>query len=203
MMTGSKRLMDIVLALLLGVLLAVPLAILCAAILIGSGRPVFYISERMKTPDRAFRLIKLRTMTVASGDSGVSGADKSDRITPLGRALRKLRADEIPQLWNILRGDMSFVGPRPPLRQYTERFPDLYAQVLRARPGVTGLASLMYHRHEEMLLARCHTLEQTDAVYARACVPRKARLDLIYLRNRSLCFDLWIIWRTFVKVLPR
>lgn len=202
-MTVSKRVMDIVLALLLGAILALPLALLCVAILIGSGRPVFYISERMKTPGQSFRLIKLRTMTVATQDSGVSGGDKTNRITPLGRALRKFRADEIPQLWNILRGDMSFVGPRPPLRQYTERFPDLYARVLQARPGVTGLASLIYHRHEEMLLSRCQSAEETDATYARACVPRKATLDLIYLRHRNMCFDLWIMWRTFARMLRR
>src|SRR5690606_28666329 len=109
------------------------------------------------------------------------------------------RLDEVPQLWNVLKGDMSFVGPRPPLRVYVERFPDLYAQVLRSRPGVTGLASLHFHRHEEWILARCATPEDTDAAYARRCVPRKARLDLIYQRRRNLCLDMALMWRTAAR----
>lgn len=202
-MTPAKRLIDIALALLLGVILSPVLVGLAVAILLTDGRPVFYISERMKAPDQPFCLYKLRTMAMAEDDSGVSGGDKAARVTRIGRFLRKIRGDEIPQLWNILRGDMSFVGPRPPLRQYVERFPALYAQVLRSRPGVTGLASLLYHRHEEALLSRCASSEETDAVYARACVPRKARLDLIYQRHRTICFDLWIMWRTFAGVLRR
>lgn len=202
-MTPAKRMMDILLAVLLGVLLLPVLIGLSLAVLITCGRPIFYVSERMKTVDEPFDLIKLRTMTVAREDSGVSGADKAARITPIGRLLRKTRGDEIPQLWNILRGDMSFVGPRPPLRQYVERFPELYTQVLRSRPGVTGLASLIYHRHESLLLEQCHSAEETDAVYTRACVPRKATLDLIYQRRRSVCFDLAIMWRTAAGVFRR
>ena len=109
----------------------------------------------------------------------------------------------MPQLWNILRGDLSFVGPRPPLRQYVDRFPALYGRVLQSRPGVTGLATLVYHGHEERLLARCADAAETDAVYGRACVPRKARLDLIYAAQRSLCFDLVLIVRTAARVLGR
>jgi lipopolysaccharide/colanic/teichoic acid biosynthesis glycosyltransferase len=132
-------------------------------------------------------------------DSGVSGGDKTARITHAGAFLRRTRLDELPQLWNILMGDMSFVGPRPPLRRYVVDYPGLYRRVLRARPGVTGLATLIYHRHEERLLRSCTTAAQTDAVYRRACIPRKARLDLIYLKRQSLALDLWIIFRTLVR----
>jgi lipopolysaccharide/colanic/teichoic acid biosynthesis glycosyltransferase len=111
--------------------------------------------------------------------------------------------DEIPQLWNILRGDMSFVGPRPPLRSYVERAPALYAAVLRSRPGLTGLATLHFRRHEERLLARCFTPQETDSVYARRCVPRKARLDLIYQRRPNLCADVAILWKTVMQVVNR
>jgi len=198
--TPQKRLFDILLALILIAVLAIPAAAIALVILTRSGRPVFHVSERMKTPDRAFFLWKFRTMRVARCDSGVSGGDKAARITREGRFLRRLRLDEIPQLFNILRGDMSFVGPRPPLRLYVERFPALYAQVLRSRPGITGLATLCYHRHEERLLAACASAQETDAVYARRCVPRKARLDLIYQRNSGLCHDVVIVWRTFLRV---
>jgi len=98
---------------------------------------------------------------------------------------------------------MSFVGPRPPLRQYTEKFPDLYGQVLRSRPGVTGLATLHYHRHEERLIASATTAEETETIYATRCVPRKAKLDLIYQRHASVCFDIVILWQTLAKVLGR
>lgn len=204
-MTPLKRLLDIACALGLMVLVALPFSALLLWLQLRQGAPVFHVSERMKTPDQAFRLWKLRTMRPAppGEDAGVSGGDKKGRITPTGRFLRRSRLDEIPQLWNVLRGDMSFVGPRPPLREYVERFPELYAQVLRSRPGITGLASLHFHRHEERLLARCQTPEETDHVYARICVPRKARLDLAYQRRRTICLDIKLMLETALKVLPR
>lgn len=202
-MTLSKRLFDLTFALFLAAVLALPTLALCLWLLITSGRPLFYLSERMRAPGRPFLLWKFRTMTVVSGDSGVSGADKAARITPAGRILRRYRLDEIPQLWNILKGDMSFVGPRPPLRQYVERFPGLYARVLRSRPGLTGLATLRYHRHEERLLARSRSREETDLIYSRACVPRKGHLDLIYQENQTLCFDMIIVIETVQRVLKR
>jgi lipopolysaccharide/colanic/teichoic acid biosynthesis glycosyltransferase len=202
-MTFGKRLMDIGIALFLAALLALPFLLLIVVLLVLDGRPVFYVAERMRAPGRPFRLWKLRTMKVAAADSGVSGGDKSARITRTGRFLRKTRLDEIPQLWNVLKGDMSFVGPRPPLRQYVERFPDLYAQVLQSRPGITGLATLVYHGHEERLLKHCKDAAETDAVYARRCVPRKAHLDLIYQRQRNVCYDFLLLGRTIGRMLAR
>lgn len=195
-MTPAKRIMDIVLALLLMAILALPFGILLLWLRLTEGPPLFYVSERMRAPGRPFWLWKLRTMSVAASEQGVSGGDKRSRITPTGDFLRHVRLDEVPQLWNILKGDMSFVGPRPPLRLYVERFPDLYAQVLRNRPGVTGLATLVYHSHEERLLAQCHTVFQTDAVYSRRCVPRKAKIDLIYQRRRTILMDIKLMMRT-------
>ena len=202
-MTPAKRLTDIVLALTLMAVLAVPFAMLLGWLLIRQGRPLFYVAERMRSRDRAFLLWKLRTMSPAPpGDGGVSGGDKADRISPVGRRLRRYRLDEIPQLWNVIRGDMSFVGPRPPLRRYVEQFPDLYAEVLKSRPGITGLATLVFHRHEEWLLATCTTPDETDRTYARRCIPRKARLDLMYQRQRSLCMDFGLMAQTLRRVLP-
>jgi len=173
--------------------------VLLIVLLVVEGRPLFYVSERMHNPTRAFQLIKLRTMRSDASDGGVTGGDKSARIGPVHRILRKTRLDEVPQLWNVLRGDMSFVGPRPPLRVYVRDFPHLYTQVLQSRPGITGLASLMYHRREEVLLAACKTAPDTDAVYRRRCIPAKARLDLIYQARASVCFDLVLIARTAAK----
>lgn len=202
-MTPSKRAFDLVLALLLAAALALPFLVLVAILLLTQGRPLFYVAERMRAPGKPFALWKLRTMTLAAADSGVSGGDKSARITPMGRFLRRARLDEIPQLWNVLRGDMSFVGPRPPLRAYVERYPSLYARVLQSRPGITGLATLYFHSHEERLLAPCRDPAETDAVYTRRCIPRKAHLDLIYQRHQSLCFDVALLGRTARRVLLR
>lgn len=202
-MSFSKRLMDILLALFCIVPLLPLLIFVAICVLLADGRPVLYRSERMKTPSEGFLLWKFRTMTVAKDDSGVSGGDKAARITPLGARLRRWRVDEMPQLWNILRGDISFVGPRPPLRRYVELRPDLYREVLKSRPGVTGLATLVLHAMEERLLARCKTARETEEVYLRRCVPVKARLDLIYQRNRSLCYDLVLLWQTFTGVFGR
>ena len=201
-MTISKRIYDLLVVALFTAILFIPSLIVALAVLILDGRPIFYLSERMKTPTKAFYLVKFRTMTVVDNDSGVSGGDKVSRITRCGRFLRHSRLDEFPQLWNVLKGDISFVGPRPPLREYVERFPDLYAQVLKSRPGITGLASVIYHGHEEWLLARSNSPAETDAIYARACVPRKAELDLIYQKRRNLCLDFVLMWKTGFRKIP-
>lgn len=202
-MTWRKRLFDLFfVTLLIGILGPILLAVLIW-LLWKEGRPVFYLAERMTTPTRSFRLWKLRTMTVVSQDTGVSGGDKAARITKTGAWLRSKRLDEFPQLWNILKGDLSFVGPRPPLRQYVEANPEIYAEVLKSRPGVTGLASIAYHKHEAALLARCQTPEETDAVYSRICIPAKARLDLIYQRHQSMCFDFDLVFQTIGNIFRR
>lgn len=195
-MTWRKRIFDLFFASLLVVILGPVILYLCWVIWRKQGRPLFYVAERMKTPTQSFDLWKFRTMSDVEDDAGVSGGDKVSRITPLGARMRAKRLDEFPQLWNILRGDLSFVGPRPPLREYVERFPEVYGQVLKSRPGVTGLATLKYHNHEDRLLATCQSPEETDAVYARICVPRKARLDLIYQRNQSTCYDFDLVFQT-------
>jgi lipopolysaccharide/colanic/teichoic acid biosynthesis glycosyltransferase len=199
----AQRAFDIALALVLLVPGLPAIGLIALAVWALDGRPVFYGAERMHSPTRAFRLWKFRTMRSAEDDSGVSGGDKAARITATGRWLRATRLDELPQLWNILAGDIGFVGPRPPLRLYVERFPELYAEVLKSRPGVTGLATLRFHRRESALLAGTRSAAETDAVYSRRCVPRKARIDLIYQRNRSLCYDLRLIGATAAGLFGR
>lgn len=195
----SKRLFDLALTI-PGLILGAPLlALIGAAVLLADGRPIFYIAERMRGPGDPFDLVKFRTMKVATADKGVSGGDKTGRITRTGGFLRRHRLDELPQLWNVVRGDISLVGPRPPLREYVERFPDIYSEVLTARPGITGLASVYAHAHEEWLLAQTRSAEETDEIYARRCIPLKARLDLIYRRNWSLWLDVKIIAATLCK----
>lgn len=199
-MTPQKRFLDLALALCGLGLLAIPIALIAGLLLIGQGRPIFYVSERMKTPDQAFGLYKFRTMRRFVADSGVTGGDKAARITGAGRFLRRCRLDELPQLWNVLRGDISFVGPRPPLRIYVDRFPELYSAILNSRPGITGVATLYFHRREEALLGACRSPEDTDAVYQALCIPRKARLDLLYQRHQSIALDLRLLLSTLACV---
>ena len=202
-MTPAKRAMDLGLALLMLALAAPVILLISLAILWQDGRPVFYRSERMQSPARGFTLLKFRTMAVDPTRNGVTGGDKARAITPLGARLRRAGLDELPQLWNVIRGDISLVGPRPPLRLYVEAEPALYAEVLACRPGLTGLATLHFHRHEALLLESCASAEQTHDVYLRRCVPRKARIDLIYRRNRTVCLDIAILLQTFWAILPR
>ena len=195
----GKRFFDLLLAL----ILAVPVGILVIPIILWlwrrEGGPVFFSSERIGQHAQPFQLLKFRTMVEAEDAGVATGGDKNDRITPSGRWLRRQRLDELPQLWNILRGDMSFVGPRPPLRRYVERHAALYHRVLQSPPGLTGLATVIYSRAEARRLAGTGSSEETDLVYSRVCVPRKAWLDLIYQRNAGLRLDLIILWRTVAR----
>lgn len=199
----SKRAFDIGLALILLVPLSVVMATVALILLVVQGRPILYSAQRMRSPGRAFTQWKFRTMLRQEDDFGATGAHKHWRITPVGHFLRRSRIDELPQLFNILIGDMSFVGPRPPLREYVERFPAVYAQVLKSRPGVTGLATLIYHRHEDRILARCKSAEATEIAYYRRCLPAKLKIDLIYQRHRDMRLDLWILWSTLKIVVSR
>ncbi|SEH97509.1 sugar transferase [Paracoccus alkenifer] len=197
----GKRLFDVALALALLLPLSAVMLGVAGVLLLAQGRPVFYLSERMRAPGQVFRLIKFRTMIPVDSDSGATGGHKSWRISRLGRILRRSRCDELPQIFNILAGDMSFVGPRPPLREYVERFPVRYGQVMQMRPGVTGLATLICHAHEDRILARCLSPAATESAYYRRCLPMKLRLDMVYLRRRTLWLDLWIIANTVATVI--
>jgi lipopolysaccharide/colanic/teichoic acid biosynthesis glycosyltransferase len=198
-LTKTKRFFDVLFAIILAFILMPIIVTIFIVIFLIEGRPIFYISERMKSANQGFYLVKFRTMHPAVGDSGASGGHKTARITKTGRFLRKYRLDELPQIWNVLVGDISFVGPRPPLRQYVEQFPDIYKRVLLSKPGITGLASIYFHAHEEFLLSRSTSALETESIYCRICVPRKAKLDLIYQKNQSICLDLVLMLRTVFK----
>lgn len=198
-MPPIKRLLDLALAVPALIVGSPILGLIAIAVLVADGRPVLYVAERMRSPGEAFGLVKFRTMKAAATDRGVSGGDKAARITQTGGFLRRHRLDELPQIWNVVRGDISLVGPRPPLREYVEMFPEIYTAVLRARPGITGLASVYAHAHEEWLLAGTRTGEETEDIYTRRCIPLKARIDLIYARNWSLWLDTKILAATVCK----
>lgn len=186
--------------------LTVPIGLIVAlALKLREGGPVLYLGARVGQGGRPFRAYKFRTMRHSDEDGGVSGGDKSARISEFSAVLRRTRLDELPQLLNVLRGDMSLVGPRPPDPRYVDMFPDLYGRVLQSRPGLTGLATLYMHRFEDRVLRETTTAAQTEAVYVRRCIPRKARLDLMYQARQSkpgaICLDIGIILRSARSVL--
>lgn len=194
---------DQVIAALLLPIALVLLAFLYLVVVAVQGRPFLFRSERMKSPVQSFCLYKIRTMhpPKASDRESVLSGDQVRRVTWVGRFLRRTRLDEIPQIFNVLKGDIGFIGPRPPLRRYVEMFPELYGEVLRdTLPGITGLATVMLHRREERLLSVCEDPCEADRVYRTRCIPIKARLDMIYRDKRSLGLDLLILYRTVSRL---
>ena len=192
-----KRAFDI-LASFVGLIVLSPLLGLVALVVrLTSPGPVFYASSRVGQGGRTFRMLKLRTMVVGADSIGpliTSGDDP--RITPLGRYLRRSKIDELPTLWNVLKGDMSIVGPRPEnpesVRLYTEEQKRIWA----IKPGITSLATLKY-RHEETVLAGAEDLEAT---YFQI-MQDKLGLELEYMKRQSLWLDLQIVFRTLAEVL--
>jgi lipopolysaccharide/colanic/teichoic acid biosynthesis glycosyltransferase len=192
-----KRAFDAVAAA-LGLLLLSPFFLLAAlAIKLTSRGPVFFRQERVGKDFRTFRIYKFRTMVVdAPRLGGQITAGNDPRITGIGRILRKTKLDELPQLINVLRGDMSLVGPRPEVPRYVELFRDDYRVVLKVRPGITDLASLKY-RDESEILGRSANPDET---YLREILPDKIALAKEYIENRSFWYDLGLILRTLWKV---
>ena len=163
------------------------------------GGPAFFTQKRVGRDGRLFTMYKFRSMTVGHGGSSVSVAGES-RITPLGAKLRKYKLDELPELWNVLIGDMSFVGPRPDVPGYADALTGEAREVLKLRPGITGPASLKY-RDEEEILARVASEGidgYTDPVKYNDEVifPDKVRLNRYYLHHYSFWMDIRMIFAT-------
>ncbi len=186
----KKRVFDIVMA-------SVGLAVLWPVIVIAwalaardTGATGFYRQDRVGRNGRLFKVIKLRTMRPENGTTVTTAHDA--RITPLGRRLRRLKLDELPQLWNVLIGDMSFVGPRPDVPGFLDKLTGEERALLSLRPGITGPASLKY-RDEEEILARVDNPERHNA---EVIWPDKVRMNLEYLHNWSLGKDVKLIIQT-------
>ena len=152
------------------------------------GGPALFRQTRIGRRGKPFTIFKFRTMTVGHGGSSVSVAGES-RITPLGAVLRKYKIDELPELWNVLVGDMSFVGPRPDVPGYADRLQGDDREVLELRPGITGPASLKYRNEEELLAAVDNPQEYNDIVI----YPDKVRINRYYLHNYSFVSDIKMI----------
>ncbi len=186
------RLFDLVVAA-IGLALLSPLLVAVAlAVKLQDGGPVFYVARRVGRGGRLFRLYKFRTMVVSADKLGPAITGNNDiRITLLGRRLRRTKVDELPQLFNVLIGDMSLVGPRPEDPAYVALYSPVQRRVLSVRPGITSAASLA-HRHEEYMLNGA----DWETIYRNEIMPAKLNLELEYLANRSLWSDLGILTRT-------
>jgi len=195
-----KRLLDgssaaVLLALIFPVLLVIALLVKCT-----SSGPVFYCQKRVGRHGVLFTLVKFRSMVSEVGGPSLT-RNQDRRISRFGRFLRKWKLDELPQLINVVLGQMSLVGPRPDLPQYVCQLPAELKQILELSPGVTGAASLRY-RHEEYVLSQV-AAECMDEFYCSQLLPEKVRLDLEYASHANLFSDLAILLRTagslFVK----
>lgn len=196
-MTFSKRCLDI-LAALLGLLISSPLFLVTAILIKYDSRgPVFFRGARVGRDGILFFILKFRTMTADAAQQGAGITTRNDpRITRVGRALRKSKLDELPQLWNVLRGEMSLVGPRPEDPRYVEYYTPAQRKVLTVPPGITGVASLAFRNEQEMLEGAAW-----QEKYIREILPAKLELELAYLERRTFWSDLEILARTVLALL--
>lgn len=193
-----KRAFDILFSV-FGLVLFSPVFLVVAILIKAGGRgPVFFVQDRVGMNFKPFRLYKFRTMVKDAEGAGPSVTASGDpRITGLGKVLRKTKLDELPQLVNVLKGDMSFVGPRPEVSRYVEVFRKEYLDILSIRPGITDYAAIAFSDEESLL--RRH--RDPEDAYVREVLPAKMILYKKYLNEKSLLTDLKIIVMTILKVI--
>ena len=189
----AKRTFDVAAATAGLIILSPVIAAIAIAIKAGSKGPLLYRGTRVGMNDEPFHMLKFRTMVVDADKIGGSSTPEDDpRVTPIGKFLRKYKLDELPQLINVLRGDMSFVGPRPQVQWAVDLYTPEERQILTVRPGITDEASLKFSNEGEILKGS----KDPDKDYIEKIHPEKMRLSLEYVRNRSFSGDLSIIART-------
>jgi lipopolysaccharide/colanic/teichoic acid biosynthesis glycosyltransferase len=195
----AKRIFDLSVSIILLVLFAPFYLLIALLIKLDSSGPVHYQALRVGKNGRTFRLLKFRTMKVNSSNFGPAITQKADpRITRVGRILREIKVDEIPQLWNVIRGDMSLVGPRPEDPRYVEKYNEEQRKVLLVKPGLSSPASIEY-RHEEKLLSK--QVDNLEDYYVYQVMPKKLKIDLDYVENQSLIRDVAICFKTAYTII--
>ena len=193
-----KRCFDITASAFGLLVLAVPFLIIAIIIKVTSKGPVFFRQVRVGKNGKEFRIFKFRTMVADAEKKGMQitvGADS--RITGIGKFLRKTKVDELPQLINVFIGQMSFVGPRPEVPRYVAMYSDYQRNILRIKPGITELASIVY-RDENEVLAQSEDPEKT---YIEDIMPKKIRLNIEYMKKLGFWYDLKLIFMTFAAIL--
>ncbi len=193
----GKNLFDLVFGL-LGLIILSPVLLLIAAVIkLTSPGPVFFLQERVGKDGKPFKIFKFRTMIPDAEKHGLKiTVGKDHRVTGVGEFLRKYKLDELPQIINIVRGEMSFVGPRPEVPRYVAHYSEAERRVLSVRPGVTDLASIKYRKEHE-LLGESSDPEKT---YIEEIMPEKLRINLEYVENAAFHNDVKLLWQTVKAV---
>jgi lipopolysaccharide/colanic/teichoic acid biosynthesis glycosyltransferase len=196
----QKRIFDILLSFFGIIVLSIPIGFIALLIYLSSHGEIFFRQKRVGLWGRDFTLYKFRTMTVFDDASkGRFDVGDSSRVTPLGKILRKTKLDELPQLWNVLIGDMSFVGPRPEVRKWVEVYPERWEKVHRVRPGITDPASIRYRNEEEILAAS----PDPETTYKTVILPQKLDLYEDYIKHQTFIRDILIIFQTLFSIVTR
>lgn len=195
-----KRILDFAAALVIMLLLLLPMAVIAVLVKCGSKGPVLYRQERVTTYNRRFRIMKFRTMTVGADQAGALVTSQGDsRVTGIGAKLRKTRLDELPQIFHVLSGKMSFVGTRPEVPHYVERYtPEMMATLLMPA-GITSLASIKY-KDEDEIIGRVSDPAEVDRVYVEEILPAKMQYNLEYLTEFGIGTDIRLMISTFIHV---
>jgi len=191
-----KRLFDFITSL-IGLIVLFPIFIIVSLLVkISSGGPVFFVQKRIGKNGKIFLMIKFRSMIVIQNSNSTISVKGDVRITKIGAFLRKFKLDELPELWNVLKGDMSLVGPRPDVCGYADDLIGEDRKILELRPGITGIASLKYYDEEDVLATQDNPLKFNDEVI----YPDKVKLNLDYYYNNNLWIDIKIIFATIFRV---
>lgn len=195
-----KRLFDILMSLILLIILFPILLIISIIIKIDSKGPIFYRQIRITKYGKEFKIYKFRTMVVDADKNGsLVTLDNDQRITKIGSKIRKIRLDELPQLFNILLGDMSFVGTRPEVKKYVDFYNEEMLATLLLPAGVTSKASIEY-KDEDEIISKYSKKENIDDIYLKRILPEKMKYNLEYLKNFSILLDLKLCINTVLKV---
>ena len=195
-----KRIVDLILSI-VGLIVASPILLpAMIAVYWQDWHSPFYIAPRMGRGERPFRMVKLRSMKINADKSGVDSTGAADpRITAVGRFVRRYKLDEVTQLWNVLLGDMSLVGPRPNVERETRLYTPTEKRLLSVKPGITDIASIVFADEGDILKDK----PDPDLAYNQLIRPWKSRLGLFYIDNRSTLMDLKLVWLTIIAILSR
>jgi len=197
----TKRLFDLFFST-IGLLLLAPLFLLVSILIcLDSPGPIFFRQKRMGKGLLPFSIYKFRTMQEDAASHGpLITIDGNKRVTRFGKILRKTKIDELPQLINVFKGEMSLVGPRPEVEKYALLYKEDYRKILTARPGITDLASILFRDEEAILMSR----DNPEAYYQNILLPQKIRLAKEYIDQSGILYDVWLIFLTFFRILfPR
>jgi lipopolysaccharide/colanic/teichoic acid biosynthesis glycosyltransferase len=194
----GKRMLDLLLAVPGFIILLPLLGLISLIMLLGDPGPVFFLQTRVGKNFKLFILFKFRTMVIDAGQKGPAVTGQDDpRITTIGKWLRRFKLDELPQVLNVIKGDMSLVGPRPEIQKYVTLFADDYKTILTIKPGITDYAALEYRQEEKIL----NNYADIDQSYIREVLPLKIKLYKKYIKEMSLLTDLRILIRTMGSIM--